>query len=81
MQKRNFETKKYQKHTTPEDWDCPLYCQDMTHIVNCANCWDKLLYWQTFTSKSIHNQYWLWYGICEVCYDKEIKEEQKHWKL
>ena len=73
MQKRDNEKKKYFPYKVPDTWHCPLYVENMNEIVNCPHCAKELPYWMTYTSRTIHNHMWLWYGVCEECYKEELK--------
>ena len=45
----------------------------MDKIVNCANCGKELKFGECYTSKTIHTEIGMGYGVCEECYDKEEK--------
>jgi len=43
----------------------------MDKIVNCANCGKELKFGECYTSKTIHTEIGMGYGVCEECYNKE----------
>lgn len=72
MQKWNREMRKYTPYEVPGNWHCPLTCNDMQELVNCASCGKKLLYGDTFTSMEIHDDIGVGYGVCGECYSEEL---------
>jgi len=73
LSKWNYKTHKY------EDFDSPavnpsLYETDMSKMVDCANCGKTLEFGDMYTSKTIHTEIGLGYGVCSNCYEKEIDE-------
>lgn len=78
MDKYNPELGRYEGYVVPEEWICPLYCEDMAKIVNCAQCGKELRYGETYTSKEVHNHIGLGYGVCEECYQEEWKRKNKY---
>ena len=55
--------------------DSALYEEDMDKLVKCAKCSKTLPFGSCYTSRKIHNQYGLGFGVCEDCYENERKEE------
>lgn len=78
LRKWNYETHEYEPIEVPDEWNIPLYPDDMEEIVNCPHCGKELPYGETYTSKEIHNWVGLGYGVCEECYEKEWKRRNKY---
>ena len=74
IKKWNYDTKQYDPYEVPEDWNIPLYCEDLETVINCVNCGKKVPYGYSYTSKVFHNSVGLGYGVCLKCYEKELKE-------
>lgn len=72
MQKRDHKIKEYKEYIISEDRHCPLRT-DMNEDVNCASCGQVQRFGNLYTSRIIHNDIWLWYGVCNECYCKEEK--------
>lgn len=66
--KWNNWTKRYENHEIPDDWNTPLYTDDMSEIVNCASCGRKLPYGDAYDSKEIHSRHGMGYPVCQDCY-------------
>lgn len=73
MQKWNAEKGEYEPYSVPNNWICPLYCEDMQRVVNCASCGKIIRYGSSYTSQEIHNSMGLGYAVCQDCYFKEIQ--------
>lgn len=78
LNKWNYETHEYDPIEVPDEWNIPLYTDDMGKIVNCPQCGKELPYGETYTSKEIHNWVGLGYGVCEECYEKECERRNKY---
>jgi hypothetical protein len=73
MRKRNFQKHEYESQTIPEERNC-LATNIMEMLVNCDNCWRKLTFGETYTSKQWH----IGYPVCSECYEKECEMEKKY---
>ena len=73
-QKWDFKKQEYEDYELPEN--CPLIPQNMTQIINCANCRKKVEFGECYCSKTIHNNWGFGFPVCEECYNKEIKNER-----
>lgn len=62
---------KYYPYTIPEK--CILHSDDINEETQCAECSSYLKFGESYTSKNIHNHFWLWYPVCETCYLEEVK--------
>ena len=69
-------THKYTPHRIPEEWSCPMYCDDMSEPVNCASCGKKMTFGDGYTSRVIHNAVGFGYSVCEDCMKKERAAER-----
>ena len=78
FRKWNYETHEYDPIEVSDEWNIPLYTDDMEEIVNCPHCGKELPYGETYTSKEIHNWVGLGYGVCEECYEKECERRKKY---
>ena len=74
IRKWNYDTRQYDPYEVPEDWNIPLYCEDLETVINCVNCGEKVLYGDCFTSLVLHSAHGLGYAVCPECHEKEIKE-------
>lgn len=66
--KWNSYTKRYENYETPDDWNTPLYTDDMDEIVNCAQCGRTLKFGDCYTSREIHSRHGMGYPVCQDCY-------------
>ena len=78
LRKWNYKTHEYDPIEVPDEWNIPLYTDDMEEIVNCPHCGKELPYGETYTSKEIHNWVGFGYGVCEECYEEEWKRRKKY---
>lgn len=76
LNKWNVKKHTYEPYEIPDEWNSPLYCEDMTKVVNCVQCGMKLSYGETYTSKEVHNGIGLGYGVCEKCYQEEWERKR-----
>lgn len=74
-QKWNPKTREYQDYELPEG--ACLYSDDMDKEIACAQCGQRMLFGDGYTSRQIHNKYGFGYAVCERCYEKEREEEQE----
>lgn len=77
MKKWNNETRSYEPYKVPDEWNCPLYIDNMDEVINCVQCGKELNYGNGYTSKEIHNPFGLGYSVCENCYIEEWKRYKK----
>jgi len=75
-QKWDFTTREYYSFIVSPK--ASLYEEDMSKIIDCAECSREMAFGDCYTSRAIHNTYGLGYAVCEDCYSKERKEELKH---
>lgn len=78
LQKRDFKTRKYSEYRPPSEWTIVLWGNDMDREINCTSCWCKTVYWVTYTSLTIHNNFGFGYPVCSECYDKERELRRKY---
>ena len=74
IRKWNYDTKQYDPYEVPEDWNIPLYCEDLETVINCVSCGKKTLYGACYTSIVLHSDLGLGYAVCPECHEKELKE-------
>lgn len=74
MNKWNVRTNVYETYKIPDNWYCPLYCNDLTTTINCASCGKQMEYGAGYTSALIHNKYGIGYTVCEACKYLENKQ-------
>jgi hypothetical protein len=43
----------------------------MSSIINCAACFNPIVYGESYTSRILHNKVGFGYAVCEQCYTKE----------
>ena len=72
-QKWNPEKHEYEPYDLPKG---AMLLTDMDTTVSCAQCGKRLKFGSCFTSKQVHNNFGLGYGVCESCYQKELTEER-----
>lgn len=70
-QKRNPRTKEYYPYEPGRPM--ALYTEELELEILCAGCAKKVKYGETYTSKEIHTEHWLWFPVCRACYDGELK--------
>lgn len=75
MQRWNLKMKKYELYEVPENWNVPIYTDDMNEIVNCARCGKLISFGLCYTSRQIHNHVGFGYAVCPRCNDRELEEE------
>lgn len=78
MKRWNLKTQSYEPYSVPEDWFCPIYCNDMDEAVNCPNCGKKILFGDGYSSRFIHNDKGLGYSVCLKCHEQEIEKERNN---
>lgn len=76
LRKWNDVKHQYVPYFIPDEWNTPLYTEDMDEIVNCAECGRKILYGMSYTSRLIHDHIGLGYPVCEECHRKEFIQEE-----
>ena len=76
LNKWNVKKHTYEPYEIPDEWNCPLYSEYLDQIVNCPQCGKELQYGNTYTSKEIHNNIGLGYGVCEKCYQEEWERKR-----
>lgn len=69
--KWNYEKDDYDPYVIPGEWHTPLYTDNMDEIVNCVQCGKELTFGGCYTSKEIHSNIGIGYGVCPDCYEKE----------
>lgn len=69
--KWNEEIKDYEPYVIPDDWNVPLYTENMDEIVNCAACGREVKFGDCYTSRVIHGKMGFGYGVCSSCHDRE----------
>lgn len=77
MLKWNLEKSQYEPYTIPDDWFCPIYCNDMDEPINCCNCGKKITFGDGFTSRFIQTKVGMGYSVCEDCCAQEREIEDK----
>lgn len=73
MQKWNHEKGMYEPYVIPADWECPLFCDDMQSVVNCASCGREIVYANCYTSMEIHDDWGFGFAVCQECYKGELE--------
>lgn len=71
LKKWNYKKHEYDPYEIPDEWNCKTYSNDMDEIINCPHCGKELKFGDTYTSKEIHTEIGLGYGVCEKCYNNE----------
>lgn len=74
--KYNYKTKEYDSYLPPDN--AVTYMTDMEAIIDCAECGEKVVAGDTYTSFVIHREPGWGYMVCKDCYDHEWKERRKH---
>lgn len=75
LHKWNISRRQYEEYLIPDNWNVSTYETDMNKIVNCAQCGKELCFGKCYTSKKIHTSIGFGYGVCEECYQQELKDE------
>ena len=78
LNKWNYKKHIYEPFEVPDDRDVRLYVNDLTEVINCANCGKSIVTGDTYTSLTIHNRFGLGYCVCEECYEDERKDRLKY---
>jgi len=68
--KRDFFKRAYEEIELERD--TVLYTDDLDREIECINCWKKIKYGDSYTSKQYHTKFWLWYLVCSSCYQREL---------
>jgi Zn ribbon nucleic-acid-binding protein len=74
LRKWNYETHEYERFISPAE-NLTVYTEDMDEPVDCANCGYHMLYGETYTSRTIHNEHGIGFPVCEECHRKEMENE------
>lgn len=77
LNKWNWNKREYEPYVIPDGWNVKTYSNDMDEIVNCPHCGKKLSYGDTYTSREIHTQFGMGFGVCGECYEHEWARELK----
>ena len=77
LQKWDYRSRTYKPFESPAQ-NPSLFVDDLLQLVDCANCGKELEAGDTYTSKTIHTNIGFGYGVCESCYEEEIKEYKSH---
>jgi hypothetical protein len=77
LRKWNPKNHVYESCKVPDSWNVSCYEADMTTIVNCAQCGDELEFGETYTSRQIHTEIGIGFGVCKACYEKEVRAERE----
>ena len=75
--KRSFKDKKYRVHFFLDGRKIKILCDDMDEIISCSSCWEDVVVGKSYTSRSIHNDAWIWFSVCDKCHKQELEEEKK----
>lgn len=70
--KWNPKTREYHDYKLPEG--ACLYSDDMDKEIACAQCGQKMIFGDGYTSKQIHTEHGFGYSVCGQCYEKEWRE-------
>lgn len=79
LRKWDYETQTYLPYVSPANF-LVLYSEDMNLKMDCAACGKRCIYGMMYTSKTIHNDSGICFWVCETCYRKELKDEEKYRK-
>lgn len=71
--KWNYEKQDYEPYVIPEEWNTPLYSDDMSEIVNCARCGKEVTFGSCYTSREIHSRVGFGFPVCEECFERECE--------
>ena len=75
--KWNYEQREYDPYKLNDDWNTPMWSEDMREIVNCAQCGREIKFGDCYTSREIHNRFGLGFPVCESCYEAEWERERE----
>ena len=79
MKKWNFQTRRYENYSVPEDWKVSMYETDMDKQINCAECGKPMKYGESLTSQRIYDDAGLFgYAVCLHCHESGLKEWMEH---
>lgn len=78
LSKWNFVKQNYEDHKVPEEWNTPLYTDNMCEYINCAECGKIIQFGESYTSRKIHSRFGFGYPVCTECYQKEWEEERRY---
>jgi hypothetical protein len=73
----NPKTRVYEDYRVPDGWNVSCYEADMTAVVNCAQCGREVVYGETYTSLQVHTAMGFGFGVCEECYEEELRAERE----
>jgi hypothetical protein len=76
LRKWNFNTHEYETFESPAK-ELALYKEYMKAQIDCANCGKRMVYGESYTSRTIHNSIGLGYPVCDDCYQEEWKAEKE----
>lgn len=73
LRKWNNTTENYEDYIVPDEWNVPIYSENMNEIVNCIQCGEKVKFGDSYTSLEVHTQGGFGYGVCPNCHEKELR--------
>jgi hypothetical protein len=75
LRKWNPNTRQYEPYRIPDSYHVSTWETDMATPVNCAQCGTVLPFGETYTSRQVHTEHGFGFGVCEECYERELREE------
>lgn len=76
MKKWNYEKRKHEEYTVPQNWRVGLYSRDLEELIDCACCGTPLKISQKYRSLEIHNEQGQEYAVCKRCFKEEWVRSQ-----
>lgn len=77
-QKWNRRTHKYDFYFLPAEYNLKTYCEDLSELVNCAQCYKELPMGECYTSLEVHDILGFGYGVCNECYEREWERRRMY---
>lgn len=75
-EKYDYATGEYQQYMLPEG---AVMIAEIGQEIVCADCGEKLLFDDSYSSCRITNHYGIGYLVCEKCMLQEMKDRQEQW--
>lgn len=73
--KWNYKIQDYDPHKIPDEWHCPVSCDDTDEIINCCQCGREIKFGESYTSKEIQDDYALGFRVCDKCHVDEWRRK------
>lgn len=75
LRKWNYDVRSYEHYEVSDEWDCRYYGNDMSEMINCVQCGNKVRFGDCYSSQEVHTDMGFGYMVCEECHEVEMKRQ------